>query len=124
MLRQLGIALDYVPNKISIGVEDKVIFINTVNDVEKYEDLLNNLYPENRNEIGLLFNQIRIMMQYMDVQYGIDNPMFLNLKKDQEYMVKKVVPWMFKYIFTAPKIAKLNVPVLEYLKKIIRKIKA
>jgi protoporphyrinogen oxidase len=53
----------------------------------------------------------------MDVQYGIDNPMFLDFKKNQEYMVKKVVPWMIKYVFTAPKIAKLNVPVLEYLKK-------
>ncbi|NTW45341.1 MAG: FAD-dependent oxidoreductase [Anaerolineaceae bacterium] len=44
MLRQLGIALDFVPNKISVGVEDKVIFINAENDVDQYEDLLKNLY--------------------------------------------------------------------------------
>ncbi len=29
MLRQLGIALDFVPNKISIGIEDKVIQVES-----------------------------------------------------------------------------------------------
>jgi len=117
MLKQLGITLDFVPNKISVGIEDKVIFINAENDVDQYEDLLKNLYPENREEIVQIFKQIRLMMQYMDVQYGIDNPMFLDFKKDQEYMLKNVIPWMFKYVFTAPKISKLNIPVLEYLNR-------
>jgi len=117
MLRQLGINIDLVPNRISLGIEDKIIFINSEESVEQYENLLKDLYPENLDEICQIFEQIRLMMRYIDIQYGIDNPMFLDFKKDQEYMVKKVIPWMFKYLFTAPKISRLNTPVLDFLKK-------
>ncbi len=56
-------------------------------------------------------------MQYLEVQYGIDNPLFLDMKKDRGYLLKVILPWMLKYALTAPKIAKLNEPVEEYLKK-------
>ncbi len=47
-------------------------------------------------------------MHYMDVQYGIDNPVFLDMKKDREYIVKAILPWMVKYALTAPKITSLE----------------
>ena len=50
-------------------------------------------------------------MHYMEVQYGIDNPLFLDMKKDREYMVKAILPWMVKYALTSPKISALNEPV-------------
>lgn len=53
----------------------------------------------------------------MDVQYGIDNPIFLDLKKDRDYLMKAILPWMVKYAFTAPKIAALNEPVAAFLKR-------
>ena len=64
----------------------------------------------------LIISQIKKMMHYMDVQYGIDNPIFLDFKKDQAYMAKAILPWMVKYAFTAPKIAALNEPVVDFLK--------
>ena len=54
-------------------------------------------------------------MDYMDVLYGIDNPLFLDLKNNPEYVFKTILPWAFKYLLTAPKIAKLRKPVDEYL---------
>ena len=55
-------------------------------------------------------------MRYMDVQYGIDNPLFLDIKTDQQYFLKKVLPWIFKYALTVRKIMTINTPVVDYLK--------
>jgi phytoene dehydrogenase-like protein len=52
----------------------------------------------------------------MDVQYGIDNPLFLDIKQDRDYFIQAVFPWMFKYAVTAPKISKKNRPVIDYLR--------
>jgi phytoene dehydrogenase-like protein len=68
----------------------------------------------------LIFEQIKKIMHYMDVQYGIDNPIFLDMKKDREYMLKVIVPWVFKYALTAPKITAMNEPVVEFLKAYTR----
>ncbi|HSM23952.1 MAG TPA: NAD(P)/FAD-dependent oxidoreductase, partial [Anaerolineaceae bacterium] len=120
MLRQLGISIDFVPNLISVGIEDKIINITSQESVDEYKNLLIVLYPDNEAEIEEIFKQIRKIMHYMDVQYGIDNPMFLDFKKDQEYMLKKIIPWMFKYVFIAPKISKMNEPVVDFLKRYIQ----
>src|SRR5690606_13456862 len=52
------------------------------------------------------------------VQYGIDNPIFLDFKEDRAYLGKVILPWMIKYAITAPKIAALNEPVVDFLRKI------
>ena len=59
--------------------------------------------------------EIEQIMGYMDVLYGIDNPLFLDLKNDPQYVFKTILPWMLKYVLTMPKIARLNQPVDEYL---------
>lgn len=117
MLRQLGISLDFVPNKITVGIEDQIIRADSDESVDAYERLLTSLYPESRDEIEQIIKRIRTIMHYMDVQYGIENPMFLDMKKDREYMLREVVPWVFKYAVTAPRISKLNEPVIDYLKR-------
>jgi phytoene dehydrogenase-like protein len=120
MLRQLGISIDFVPNKISVGIEDKVIQIDSGESLNAYKNLLLSLYEDSREEIELIIQKIQIIMKYMDVQYGIDNPLFLDMKKDQEYMLREIIPWMFKYAFIAPKISKLNEPVVDFLKRYTR----
>ena len=117
MLQQLGIDIDFLPNRVSIGLEDRVISITSDDSVNDYRDLLLHFYPDQRSEIEAITEQVKLIMKYMDVQYGIKNPIFLDFKKDREYMLKKVVPWMFKYAVTAPKIWKMNLPVVEFLKQ-------
>ncbi|HKJ28122.1 MAG TPA: hypothetical protein VJ965_10815, partial [Anaerolineales bacterium] len=63
-----------------------------------------------------IIEQIKKIMHYMDVQYGIKNPVFLDFKEDREYMLKEILPWMVRYAFTAPKISALNEPVVDFLK--------
>src|SRR4030042_3515144 len=111
MLKHLGLEIEFVKNHISIGIEDQVIRINEEGNLLDYQALLNSLYPDCKQEIGEIITQIEKIMQYMQVQYGIDNPIFLDMKKDRKYMVKVILPWMLKYALTVPKITALNKPV-------------
>jgi phytoene dehydrogenase-like protein len=117
MLKQLGIELEFVPNKITLGIEDRIIRIQSEADVNTYQDMLNAFYPENVADIDAIMAQVRRVMKLMEVQYGIKNPAFLDMKADRDYMMKEIVPWMFKYLFTFRKIEKLNTPVEEFLQQ-------
>ncbi len=117
MLKSLGIELEFVKNHISLGIENQVIQVNSEEDVDKYQTMLSDLYPESCEEIKLIIQQIRKIMHYMDVQYGIDNPLFLDFKQDMAYLGKVLLPWVIKYAFTAPKISALNEPVIDFLRK-------
>ena len=117
MLEQLGLDLAFVKNNISIGIEDRVIRVRSEENIMDYQLLLHDLYPENKNEIDEIITQLKTIMRYMDVQYGIKNPAFLDMKKDREYMLKKILPWMVKYALTVPKITKLNEPVVDFLRR-------
>ncbi|MRR36509.1 NAD(P)/FAD-dependent oxidoreductase, partial [bacterium] len=120
MLKKLGLDLEFVRNKISVGIEDRVIRINDLGAVQAYQQLLNELYPEDRQEIAAIIAQIEKIMAYMEVQYGIDNPVFLDIKEDRDYFIKAILPWMVKYALTAPKIAKLQDPVVDFLRRYTR----
>jgi phytoene dehydrogenase-like protein len=117
MLKKLGLEFAFVRNKISVGIEDRVIRINNKGAVLAYQELLNELYPENRQEIAEIIAQIGKIMEYMEVQYGIDNPVFLDIKEDRDYFIKAILPWMVKYALTAPKISKLQEPVVDFLSR-------
>jgi phytoene dehydrogenase-like protein len=116
MLKQLGVEVEFVKNKISIGIEDKIIRINSKDNLRDYQTLLSELYPASTHEIAAIISEIRKIMHYLEVQYGIDNPIFLDMQKDRAYLLKVILPWMVKYALTVPKISKLNVPVVDYLK--------
>jgi phytoene dehydrogenase-like protein len=117
MLRHLGLDIEIVKNHISIGIEDQVIRIETEANLSDYQTLLNKLFPESRDQISEIITQIQKIMHYMKVQYGIDNPIFLDMKKDRDYMVKVILPWMVKYALTVSKITALNIPVVDFLKR-------
>jgi phytoene dehydrogenase-like protein len=117
MLDHLGLDVELVRNQISIGVEDRVIMVDSEKSLLDYQELLTGLYPESKEDIVEITAQIREIMKYMKIQYGIKNPLFLDMKKDRAYMLKVILPWVLKYALTAPKIAKLNEPVEDYLKR-------
>jgi phytoene dehydrogenase-like protein len=117
MLDNLGIEIEFVKNHVSMGIEDKVIQFTSEESLADYQTLLNDLYPESAAEIALIIEKIREIMYYMEIQYGIKNPMFLDFKKDREYMLKKIMPWMFKYATTVGKISAMNEPAENYLRQ-------
>jgi phytoene dehydrogenase-like protein len=120
MLKHLGIELQLVRNHVSLGIEDHVIRLESEANVADYQALLEGLYPQSKGEITRIVEQIRLIMHYMQIQYGIKNPIFLDLKQDRNYMVKEILPWIVKYALTVPKITALNQPVADFLQKYTR----
>ncbi len=120
MLKDLGIHLEVVKSPVSVGIGNEVLHIENLDSLEKYRDLLIKLYPESEEEIDEVIKTIRKIMKHMDVLYGIENPVFKDLKRDRKFIFEKLLPWLPKFIFTIGKINKMNMPIEDYLKGIIK----
>ncbi|MBN1895533.1 FAD-dependent oxidoreductase, partial [bacterium] len=119
MLADLGIRLDVVRSPVSLGIEKEIIQIEDTQSLETYRSLLIKLYPESEKEIDAVITLIRKIMKQMDVLYGIENPVFKDLRRDRAFLFKKLLPWLPKFIFTVGKINRMNMPVENYLKSIV-----
>ena len=117
LLKQLGIDLNFIKNKITLGIEDQFMHVESDDPFQRYQEMLEDLYPESKDEISEIIKDLKQITHYMDIQYGIDNPLFLDIKEDRDYFIRKVFPWMFKYLITVPKVSKKNVPVVPYLEQ-------
>ncbi|MEI8216189.1 MAG: NAD(P)/FAD-dependent oxidoreductase [Eubacteriales bacterium] len=117
MFKQLGIDIDFVKNNVSIGIEKNIIRLASRDSLLDYQNLLNGEFPDDKIEIQAIINEVKRVMIYMDILYDIDNPIFLDLKNNKEYLYKTILPWVFKYITTSKKVFKLTEPIDEYLAK-------
>lgn len=120
MLKDLGIELDVVKSPVSVGIENEIIQIVSVEDLQKYRNLLIRLFPASEKDIDAILKVIRKIMKHMEVLYGLENPVFKDLKSDRNYLFKQLLPWLPKFIFTVGKINRMNMPVEEYLKTVIK----
>ena len=118
VLRQLDIEMELVKNDVSIGLGNEVITLRSIDSLADYQSLLAKSFPGDAGDIATIFSAIRKISGYMDVLYGIDNPLFLDMKKDRKYLVKVLLPWLFKYLMTIRKIERLKEPVRDYLDRI------
>jgi phytoene dehydrogenase-like protein len=114
MLQQLGIELEFLPNGVSIGIGEDVMAVDSQDCLTAYQTLLEKYFPENRQDIAAIVQEIRQVMAYMDILYGIDNPLFMDLT-DLKYVGRTILPWAIKYMTTLPKLRKLHQAVDEYL---------
>lgn len=120
MLQDLGIHLDVVKSPVSLGVENEIIHIEGHNSLPEYRELLVRLFPESKDEADKVIQVIRKIMKHMDVLYGIENPVFKDLKRDRTFVFRKLLPWLPKFLLTVGKINRLNMPVEDYLKKFVK----
>lgn len=118
MLKQLDINLEFVKSIVTIGIEDEMIRVETLDNLNDYRAMLARLYPENTEDIDAILSEIRKVMDYMDVLYGIENPLFKDLKADKEYLLKTLLPWLFKFMKKSGKIKHFHEPVDQYLGKL------
>jgi len=114
MLRQLGLEVEFLPNPVSIGIGEDVVGVESRASLRAYQAMLEKYFPESREDIAAIIREIDKIMGYMDVLYGIDNPLFMDMT-DLKYMGRTVLPWMVKYALTMPKLQKLYRPVEDYL---------
>jgi len=120
MLKDLGIQLEVVKSPVSLGIGKDIIGIETVKDLDKYRELLIKSFPESKSEIDNFLRIIRKIMKHMEVLYGIENPVFKDLIRDRAFIFKKLLPWLPRFIFTVGKINRMNMPVEDYLKTVVK----
>ena len=119
MLKDLNIELDVVKSHVSVGIGNEIVNIETIHDLQNYRELLVRAFPESESEIDHVLKIIRKIMKHMEVLYGIENPVFKDLKNDRNYLFKKLLPWLPRFLFTVGKINRMNMPIEDYLKTII-----
>ncbi len=117
MLRQLGIEIEWTKSPVSIAIGNSVLKLEGQQSVDAYERFLIEHFPDDKQDVRRIIEEIRKIMGYMDVLYGIDNPTFMDLKKDRKFLFRKLLPWMLKFILTVRKIDRLQEPAEEYLKR-------
>jgi len=118
MLKQLGISMDFFKSPVSIRIGDDIILINSRESLNEYQELLCRYFPENIDDISKIINEIKKVVEYMDVLYGIDNPLFIDdFLADREYLAKTLFPWIIKYLINIKKASALFEPINDYLEK-------
>jgi phytoene dehydrogenase-like protein len=118
MLESLGISLDFVRSPVSLGIEDRVIPVESSANLTDYQALLEHFYPESRADVARIMDEIKRVMKHMDVLYGVENPAFKDLARDREYVFKKLLPWLGKFLVTIGKINRMAMPVEERLERL------
>ncbi len=117
MLKQLNLHVDFLDNPIKMMIgEDGVDLINQ-ESLQSYEAMLVKYFPEEKDNIALIMKDITKVMGYMDVLYGIENPLFLPKPYSMEYLSKTLLPWMVKFVPNMSKAMKMLDPVDEHLRR-------
>lgn len=115
MLKDLGIHGNFLENRISIGVEDQLIRVDSMASLSAYQRLLCKLYPENIDDIEKIISTIRELSEYTRVLYEFDNPNFVDFKGDIKFILKKLIPWTFKFLNALRKMNQFNMPMEVFL---------
>lgn len=118
MMRQLEIDLEFLDNPIKMIVGNQSIDLKDASSIDEYAQMLKNIYPKNESDIEQILVDIKKIMGYMDVLYGIENPLFLPKPYDIKYLGKTLLPWMFKFLININKTKKLLEPINDHLRKI------
>ena len=116
MFEELGIKMEVVRSRVSVGLEDRILHIEDESSLEDYVNLLSEMYPGSREEVANVMRIIRKVMKDMDVLYGIENPNFKDIVHDRDYLFKKLLPWLPRFLFTIGRINRMNMPVEQYLR--------
>jgi len=118
MAKDLGIQVRFLPNPVSVGIEDEVFEVRGEESLADYSALLKKLYPGRASEVDALMREIRKVIRDIKVLYGADNPLF-----SKTAMSIRAIPgllvWLGKLIRTIYRIGKLNVPMEEYLGRFV-----
>ena len=117
MMKSLDLDLEFVRNPVSIGIGSHWTQLSSRQSLQNYAEMLASIFPENKADIAKIAEEMEKVMRYMNVIYGIDNPLFLENMRDPEYLVKTLLPWLFKYQLNIGKANKLNEPVQLYLRR-------
>ena len=116
IFNDLGIPLEPLENKLSIGIEDRLFQVHSIDDLKVYQQVLLDLFPGNKNDISKIIFYIHKLSKYTRVLYEFDNPSFSAYMKDKNYIFKKLLPWMVKFLHAMRKLNQYKTPMEVFLR--------
>ena len=118
MLKDLGIEMELLDSRVSIGVESKIVDMESKESIERYKEVLETLYPDSMSDIRRIFHVIDKVYKEMDVIYGFENPVFKNFKQDKRYLFKELLPWMGRFLLAVWRMERMQEPIETYVAKL------
>ena len=121
ILKDLEIDWEYLENKISLGVEDQIVRFDSMDSLQAYKQMLVRLYPESVDDIEKIIPIIYRLSEYTKVLYEFDNPNFTsNLMADKKFLIKKLLPWTFKFLNALRQFTKFNMPMEVFMDRLTK----
>ena len=118
ILKDLGLGWEFLDNKISIGVEDQLFRVDSMDTLREYKRVLAHLYPESAADIEKIISIIYKLSEYTKVLYEFDNPNFTDLMSDRKFIFRKLIPWTIKFLHALRKFNQYNMPMEVLLKRL------
>jgi len=118
IFKDLGIEGEFLENKITIGIEDQLMRVDSIDATRNYQRILEHLYPESKADIENIIASIDRLSYYTSVLYEFDNPNFTDLMGDPKYIFRKLIPWTFKFLNALRKFNRYDMPMEDYLKSL------
>jgi len=115
ILKELGIEWTCYENKISIGLEDRLFQVSSIEALEEYQQILIDLYPDDTEDIRRILAAMRELSEYTRVIYEFDNPYFGDQFSNKEYVIKRLLPWTLKFLQALRKFNQFKLPMEDYL---------
>ena len=116
ILKDLGLGWEFFENRLSIGIEDHLFRVDSMDALKEYERILVDLYPESRRDIEKVIPVMQKLSAYTEVLYDFDNPVFGDLMSDWKFVLGKMLPWMFKFLHALRKFNHFKLPMEEFMK--------
>jgi len=115
ILKELGINWEYFENIISIGIEDKLFKVTSMDDLQEYQRILTEIYQDNKEDVKKIINSVNELSEYTKTIYEFDNPYFGDQFSNKEYVVKKLLPWTLKFLQALRKFNQYKMPMEDFL---------
>lgn len=115
MVKEFELDLELIPNPITLIIEDKKLFINGLESIDAYSEILKELYPNSHVDIDKIIDAMRSIIEDMKVLYGVDNPLFSKNKRKIILAIPSIFLWMIKLMGILHKMDKMKIPVEEFL---------
>ncbi len=115
LLKPLEIEMEYVKTHVSIGIEDKIVSMETVDGIEAYRMMLEEFYPDAKGDIKKIFKDVRKMGGFLKAV----NKM-LSVKKGFASFFVDFIPAIVSLFANIYVLFKMKAPMEEYFDKKIR----
>lgn len=118
MFKQLGLDLPFVKSPVHIRSKEHAVEVKSDIELDEYEAFLNQLFPNEKESIRKIIEDIIKISKQMHVLYGIENPLFIDdAFTNLRYITQTILPWAWKFITTIPKTQKFFKPVKDHLRQ-------